>query len=398
MADPLAQMAEREVPAPTNYFDPAAAQTVISRYSNSRRLADSSGAALDRVSRVQSDALRYQDDQTQSAQRNTLFNQHEEDYKSQKEAMATRGDFLRSLADKANLDPDSPDYPAQKAKLLSTMHEGLGKDDAVRDTLASMDQQHEAGQRTRAAEDARKQALEDRKAYLHEKVTTDPRIVGVLTPEEYQQHVDPISGEVDSIGVSQHAYQKSQAQKMDNSKELINERARVSSESQAKKSAEIDRRKVALKSGVADQEAFPNQEAAFLLAHPGFDPTMVGSDPKKVAQRANYLAAKEYEKNKLDSEIASALNYDTPEGYVNLAGKTEAAKKKRRALWDLAHEMQGNAAPTGSDVPVANGVDRAPPTTAGKPLDRDTGMKFLKEAGNDPAKARELARAAGFTF
>jgi len=185
----------------------------------------------------------------------------------------------------------------------------------------------------------------------------DPNLAA-LSSEERSKFYDPATGDFDVYGARNLAYEKTRGNKMEDTKEVIGERARVSSEAQTKKAAEIDRRKVALKSGVADQEAFPNQEAAFLTAHPGFDPTISSTNPKKVQERANYLAAKEYEKNKLDSEIASALNYDTPEGYVNLAGKTEAAKKKRRALWDLAHEMAGN----GSDAPAAQAPAAAAPT------------------------------------
>lgn len=370
MADPLAAYADREVPEPTNFFDPAGARDIIARYGSARRRSESSEAlaeaesnALNRKSQTQ----RLQDDKVQSAQRDTLFGQHEEEYQSQKAAMATRGDFLRSLANKETLDPDSPDYPQQKASLLAGMHEGLGKDDAVRDTLISMDHQYESGQRVSAAEQARKQALEDRKAYLHEKLASDPRIVGVLTPEEYQTYVDPETGEVDTVGASQHAYSKSRENKMGDTKEIIAERARVSSEAQTKKSAEIDRRKIALKSGVADQDAFPNQEAAFLLKHPKFDPTTAGTTPKKVQELANYNSAKAYEKNKIESEIASALNYSNPEDYVKLAGSTPPAKKKRRDLWDLAHEMAGGegsspaAAPTGGGVSKEKGAESLPP-------------------------------------
>ena len=36
MADPLTAIVEREAPSPTNFFDPAAGQSLLSRYSNAR--------------------------------------------------------------------------------------------------------------------------------------------------------------------------------------------------------------------------------------------------------------------------------------------------------------------------------------------------------------------------
>jgi hypothetical protein len=58
------------------------------------------------------------------------------------------------------------------------------------------------------------------------------------------------------------------------------------------------------------------------------------------------------------------------------------------------------AAPTFSVQP--NGAQPAAPATApqagAKPLDPATAQQFLKQAGGDKDKARELARAAGYTF
>ena len=86
----------------------------------------------------------------------------------------------------------------------------------------------------------------------------------------------------------------------------------------------------------------------------------------------------------LQRSWAEAVKNNNPDEADRIARSIEAT----RAKWNI---NPGGAAAAGSK-PAAT------PAAAGKPLDTATAKQLLQEAGGDKNKARELAKARGYTF
>lgn len=340
MADPLAALAEREVPERTNYFDPDAARTIIAKYGNTRAERESSGAFADAAARYQagqSQALRLREDAARAARDKVMQGREDREYAARQEALAQQGEFLSSLND---LNPEDPEYDVKVTEFMGGLPPELHEEPAVKSILAYKNRVADSIRTEKEMQTRRNETFQDRKELLKMRYENDNRLAA-LSPQERQSFVDPATGEFDSVGAAQLAYQKTRGDKKEDSKEIIAERAKAS----AQKAEELDRRKSVAEIGVADQEAFPSQIETFRTQYPKFNPSAA-----KPEEMVAFEKAKAYERKKLESEMASALARDNPDEYVNLVpNASEAAKKKRRDLWELAHEMRGNATPETPD-------------------------------------------------
>lgn len=99
-------------------------------------------------------------------------------------------------------------------------------------------------------------------------------------------------------------------------------------------------------------------------------------------------------------ETLQAKSQDPKAGGLSIPEK----KKLDSAMRAVAYFefVQNQIVPQGAISPE-NPPQEAPPAPApggegGKPLDRETALQFLKQAGGDKAKARELATQAGYQF
>lgn len=384
MPDALTSAAEEMAPSrpTTNYFNPAAGQSIISRYANAKRGAVDSGFAADAA-----DKLR------ESNRRASLWDQEQADYHDKQDFKAQRGEFLTKLAE---LHHDDPDYESKRDEILAASPELAAKDDAVRDMLTFKDRSFDARRQTKDRQDYQKNMLDARSTRYEQSALTKAAEAG-LTPDEIENFRTP-EGDLDIIGIAHASGQRSRTEKKEDTKEMIIERARVAKENRDTTDATDRRNYEAFSQSVkGDTLAFPSQMSA-LVHQFGKEPSEIATDHPDL-----YEAAVTYDKNKPNAEIESARNMRRTEfvnkGWVKdektgkiLSGADlpTALQVKRENLWDFANK-QGEYAPKGE-------TSAAPGAGAAKTLDADTGMQFLKDAGGDREKARQMARDAGYTF
>ena len=355
--DALTAATEELAPAraTTNFFDPTQGRDVISRYAGARIAAEGTAALSDATSRLERSRL----DRAEARRRAMLFDRDERDYAEKSDYKAQRGQFLDSVS---SIDPNADDYDEQISSVLRDLPMEVREDDALQALLAHKNRIADSVRTEKEMQLRREEQLNDRKELLKMRYENDDRLA-VLSPEERSAFTDPETGEFDSVGAAQLAYQKARSDKKTDSKEVAAAKEAV----KEVKSAELDRRKSVAEFGVADQGAFPSQEQSLMAKNP--NETLDTLEEKFPAE---FAAAKAYEDKKLQSEMASALARDTPDEYVELVpNATKAQKAKRRELWDLAHSMKGNAAP---EAPAA----AAPGVEATKVLN---GVTYEKRGG-----------------
>jgi hypothetical protein len=359
MPTTLDKAAEQIAPtrATTDYFNPAAGQSVMSRYANAgRRVADSELAAEagSRLLASRTDRLTRKREQVQ-------FDRDEEDYREKQDFKVQRGDFLRQIA---SISPEAEDFEDQIAQLYTTLPEAALKDDAVVDMLHSARASATDLRNERQAQARRDEEQANRVALIKERYARDPRL-NSLSPEEREQFYGP-DGEFDSVGAAQLAYQKARQDKKTDAVEVAKAKMDLKVESTPDRDLDDDLRALktlAKEHTQGDPVAFPSQVEAIRASKDQRD-KLKGKKDKAledaIKKEPDYEKARKYDSNRFVSELESARNMTEAE-YVDAAGKDLAAnlKEKRRVVWKAAN-------PGGQQAPA--------PATPAAPA---TGDKFV---------------------
>lgn len=361
-------MAEREVPAPTNYFDPAAAQTVISRYASARRRADSSGAVAEAESQAlgrRSDYLRVQDDEDRVARNAVTQSREDEDYQLKKDADLQRGGFLRSMIQ--TIDPKHPDYNRQVVEFKAGLPPGLVDDKEINSILQSMNSEADDYRSQRNTEVSRTQTRDSQLAVLREKAKLNMSYD--VTPEDLKK-AERLDGSYDEfiLGTIAGANKRANASsEFDRRLKAAEEgRIRVIQAGDLSKRGR-ERRGTVSKFIVEDRAAFPRRtdtvvgEYKKATGKTSVDPALLETNAKWRDQMAQ---AKTWDAKPLDSELSAAFAYDDPDKYVNLVpGLNDSQKERRRMVWEHAHK---DGAVEESDVPEEKAPPAADPNQAAK--------------------------------
>lgn len=363
MATAFETAAEQVAPsrASTNFFDPAAGQSVISRYANAGREVADAGLAAEASDRL----LRSREDRLLRQRQRVEWDRDDQEYKEKQEFKAQRGQFLEAIG---SLDPEAEDFETQLSDLYKTLPPAAVQDDAVSAMVAWKQKvyQDRLNERDMAArgEDAfnRRVEMENRKA----KTKT---LLSGLAPEEIDKLRDPVTGEVDMDQAIYLAGQKSRENKKADQLEVAAKKRewKIEDAKDVDLSPKLREMKTLAKEHAeGDPAAFPNQLEVLRRSLSTTDDkgNVKPVSEDKLKKDPRYEAARRYEAKKFISELESARNSPTADAYVALAGDglTEDAKNKRRTLWTVANAA--DAAGTASTTPPApEGVveDYVPP-------------------------------------
>ncbi len=383
MADPLAALAEREVPTPTNYFDPAAAQTVISRYASARRQSVGAEALADSAVR----ASRFQEDQARMKRDELMQGREDQDYQARNDALLQKGTFIRNMGQM--LDPKSEKYNSQVTEFMSGLPSELADDETIKGVLHSMNAEADDYRSQRNAELSKTQTRDSQLAVLRERAklgmsydVKDDDVKAATRPD----------GTIDEfkLGTIAGANKRaSAANEFDRRLKATEEgRIRVIQAADLSKKGR-ERRSTVDKFIVEDRDAFPRRTDAVANAYK--EATGKAPDLKILEGlpkwRDQVAQAKAWDSKPLDNELSAAFAYEDPEKYVNLVpGLNDSQKERRRMVWEHAHK---DGAVEESDTPAA-----AAPTK--KSLTPEVIEDLKKRAGGDPVKAKQLALDEGY--
>jgi hypothetical protein len=336
MADPLAELADRQVPERTNYFDPAASQTVISRYANARRGAESSGI----LAKAADDQMRSRNEQARADRQQVMWNRDDEDYQAKKDALSQQGEFLITLS---QLDHEDPDYVNKLSETVAGMPPQLLEEAAVKSILTFKDRAADDARQRRNSEAGKQQTLANQQAMFRERAQYGPAFKHI-TPEDYKNATLP-DGSTDmrtlfTLGNErERAYKEGEfARRQDL---LQQNRIQLVKEQDLSKRGRERRGNVA-KFIVEDRQAFPRAietlAGQYASQNDGKAPAnieLLKSNPK---WSAKYLQAEAQDKSPLNYELSAAFAYPDADDYVNLVpGISESQKDRRRQVWEHAH-------------------------------------------------------------
>jgi hypothetical protein len=384
MADPLASYAEREIPERTNYFDPAAAQSVISRYASARRRGESAGMLADSAMKI----ARAQEDQERLVRDRVAWDRADEEYSDRQTAKRIRGDFLRNM--QKAIDPASPDYTRQVVEFKAGLPPELQDDDVINSLLTSMNAEADDARRSRDAEVSKKQTLDNQLTMFRERSKYDAALKGI-TDEDVKAATMP-DGSIDMLSLGM----KAGARKRSLASEEWDRKNKAVQEGRLKFADRLDMGKSAralhdeLKLRIADPAAFPNRADMVLAQYRKEKGQPNASKDMLMGEWASRLAeAEAWDKSKFEREVLASQEYDDMEDYVKLGGEglTPNQKKSREIAWKLGHK---------EDVFVETEAPAAP--AGAKPLTTEAAARFKELAKGDRAMAEKLARDEGYDF
>lgn len=392
MADPLASLVEREYPEPTNFFDPAASQSVISKYASARRRSQSSALLADSAMKLS----RAEEDRERLARDRVVWDRMDEEYNDRQAAKRLRGDFLRSMT--RDIDPKSEDYTRQVTEFKAGLPPELQDDDVINSILTSMNAEADDYRSRRNAEATRQGNYE----FWQKKFDQGAGFkFKHIKPEDYAANrLEDGTPDWQALQAIEGERERSfKAGEFDRRLKAVNEgRLQLVKSSELSKRGR-DRRSQLDKWIVEDRTAFPRwtdalaEEFKKSTGKESVDLTLLKDNPK---WRDAYLRAAAWDKNPLFNELNAALDYDTAEEYVNkVKGLTEDQKERRRKMWEHAHRddvfEELDAAPSAKTPSSA-----APALKGKKILTPDARADILKRAGGDPRKAMRLAEEEGY--
>lgn len=336
MADPLTALVEREAPAPTNFFDPAAGQSILSRYSNARMgrepaedLARSAGRLTQ--GRLQARELEAED---RRLEREKLLQDREDaEFEEKKLADASRMDFLATLD---QIDPESDDFDDQVVGFMKQLPPSLSEDPGVKTILSLKARMADDVRQRRDAEKQKNLTRENQIAVLRERAKLG--MAADVTDEDVAAATRP-DGTLDEfkLGTLMGSRKRSTASaEFDRRQKLMqdNRLALIEAKDLSKRGKE--RRANVERFIVEDTTAFPSRTAA-LTAAAGGKKTLddLKLDPKT---SADAIAAEQWDKNKLQKELSAAYAYQDPDEYVELIdGLNDSQKARRKQVWEHAH-------------------------------------------------------------
>ena len=365
MVTAFEKAAEQVAPskAATNYFDPAAGQTVVSRYANVGREMQDAGVASEAADRL----LRSREDRLLRQRNAVLWDRDEQEHAEKQEFKAQRGQFLEAIG---TLDPEADDFEQQLSDLYKTLPPAAVNDDAVT-ALVNWKQkvyQDRLNERDMAArgEDAFNRRLE-----MEQRKTKTKALLSGLPPEQIEKLRDPVTGEVDLDEAIYLAGQMSRENKKADQLEVAAQKRqwKIEDAKDTDLSPKLREQKIIAKEHAeGDPEAFPSQldNLRAVLATKDDKGVVKPVSEDKLKKDPRYEAARRYESKKFISELESARNTPDFEAYVAKAGTgiSDAAKEKRRTLWRVANAA--DAAGTVTPPAAAQGVveDYVPPSAA----------------------------------
>lgn len=338
MADPLAELADRTVPERTNFFNPADAQTIMSRYANARRGAETS----ELVARSAERNLRAQREAELLDRQRVTWDRDDEDYYAKKDALKQRGDFIRQMGQQ--LDPRSPDYNRQVTEFVSGLPQELAEDETIKGVLASMNAEADDFRSNERLRESKEQSLRNA-------MTLNDQRAGFrfkfLKPEDYERNTTQ-DGTVDWRTLNaidaerERAYKEGEFSRKENLR-TSNRLRLVDARDLSKRGRE--RRGNIQKFLVEDRAAFPPRfenevlneyrKSKGLGAEDKVNTVSLEASPEWEPKLA---AARKKDADPLENELSAAFAYDDPDDYVNLiSGLSESQKERRRAVWEHAH-------------------------------------------------------------
>lgn len=347
MADPLATLADREVPERTNFFDRDAAQSILSRYSTSRRGAESAAEVAKSAGQLYN--LRNQEEER--VRRQIVWDRTDQEYNDRQEAKLMRGDFLRKM--QKEIDPKSESYTQQVVEFKAGLPPELQEDEVINSILSSMNAEAD-DYRSRRNSDAIRQGNYDFWQKKFEK-GADLKFKH-LTPEDYAQN------RMEDGSPDFRALQALEQERDRGYKEgEFTRRLQAVQEGRMKLADRLDMSKASralrdeVETYINDPEAFPSKAAMVISEFRQKTQNPKAVEASLTGDWADRLAeAKEWDKKKFERELIAAQQYDDPDDYVNMEGMNLSGKRKeyRRKMWQLANkedvfdESDGAAAPT----------------------------------------------------
>lgn len=365
MADPLTPIAEEFAPAPTNYFDKGQAQTLISRYGNANRSAASSKRLADTAiqsQRFQSDIASEERAAAKESRDAILMSRDDIEYGERKNADETRSGFLKSFMEE--LDPKDEDYNSKLVSFMSDLPSNIQKDPTFVDIVKIRSKQADEADTERRRLKEIDIAQKNRVELVDARAKYNP-ILANLTPEDLAALPRDEKGEPDMVIAMQKAMEKKYANELKQDKAKVDVRKGAAIElidRRAMNDAEKARYDETEEIVSVDAEAFPSK-VAMLQNKYGKEGRPAPLEVLKL--KPEYKEAAEWDKQKFKKEVNAAMDYDNPEGYVNMGGMegiSDAAKNRRMRVWEYAHQNDGKETVTETETVTPKQGDGKPVT------------------------------------
>lgn len=169
----------------------------------------------------------------------------------------------------------------------------------------------------------------------------------------------------------------------------------------------------AINSGMNPQQAFAHLQQAAQQQGAGQQREEAGQQRQQMTQQRQKLAAMTHQQNQLHQDVSKmhsqlqqyGINPDGPESDAQQAGPEALAMyreyhQKGQLYQNLQQQIEGSLQGGGQQEQQAGGMQNTPDNYVmggqAKTLDHNTAMQFYQQAGGDPNKARQLAKAAGY--
>lgn len=339
MATALEAAAEQIAPprATTNYFDPAAGQSIVSRYAQAGREVQDAGLAAeaaDQLTRSRMDRAQQRRQDIEADREKILWTREDEEYADRKDFKLQRGKFLRDLA---AIKPDAEDFYDQISALKGSLPPGAWQDDAVVDMLKSAEADARDYQNARQAEAAKQQTLQNQLSMFDRRSGASAALKG-LPPERLQQLTDPVTGLLDMETAMYEAGQIQKQGKADAATKAFERRKELYSMSQADREAAQKRsfeQQKAMKDMSSEEKAAAKEQQVTL------DALRAGVTPDEIEKQRDedgnldigevrYLTGiREREIKKTTSEQAKTFSANLREKLKPVASLGAEAKARR---------------------------------------------------------------------
>lgn len=379
MADPLTQTVDQFAPAPLNIFDQNQAETIMSKYSRSRRnLADAATTmeADQAVQRAEQDRIK--------AERDALLASREDlQYAERKEAESLRGDLIADMFE--SLRPQEEGYDERMVKFLGEAPPSVQNDPVFREVLTGYTRMADKAADQRRQNQEIDLRTQQQKSILAERDKYNKFLSENLKPEDYEAAP---KGE-DGQPLREYLYAKAAERKVENELALTKGKTDIKVKGQMEL---LDRRNMDDQQKAVydeteeiiskDASAFPRR-ADMVIAQYGAE--AVEFDP---VVKDELRKAKEWDKDLFENEVLVAGNYATPEQYIALVPDlTPTQQQYRRRVWEYANTYGGKLPPknaAGTPTPPA-------PAPAAAPTPAPSGI----DLSNYPAGSRVVDTPAG---
>jgi hypothetical protein len=347
MADPLTAVANEVAPAPSNFFDENAANTIFARYATNKNAAAATGETAKVAQNLY--GLRRSQEQSQwerdRMERDKLLRSREdEQWDEKKQADSMRGEFLGSLI--RELHPDDPDFNVKSVDFLSKAPAYIAKDPVVREILGGLSREADKAEAARVRTSDLKLKQQNTLASIKEKAKYN-KVFGFLTEDDFKSLPLDETGQPDMVAAMALA--------KDREREFEREDYKAKSDINQKNRLEIldinkmdDQQKARARETqqfiTQDREAFPRMTDA-LRAKVKKDGNMPYDPPEEILKTSpGYNDAKAWDKDLFKNEVNAAMKRDNPEDYIKLVPDlNDFGKDSRRRVWEYAHQNDDKA-------------------------------------------------------